>query len=142
MTSAGPAATDQRRLSRAAYGLSGAAVVATLFALAPSSDAVRFVNVPLPVVAVLLVVAALGLLGARSGRPLFLAGAAGIGMAASALQLVELAVGADWLGGNGSTSSFLAALGIGFGALWYAGRPEAATDPDTTAGPERSAGQR
>lgn len=123
MTAEGSAATVERQASRAALGLSAAAAAATLFTLAPSSDAVRFVNVPLPVVPVLLAIAVLGLLGARSRRPLFFAGAAGIGMAAACLQLVELVVGTDWLGGNGSTSAFLAALGIGFGALWYVGRP-------------------
>ncbi len=79
--------SDTRRASRAGYGLSAAGAAATLLYFAPSSDAVRFVKVSLPVVAVLLVLALVGLLG-----------------------------------GNGSTAAFLAGLGIGFCALWYADR--------------------
>lgn len=116
---------DRRALSRAGYGLAAAAAGATVFALAPRTDAVRFVNVPLPVVAVLLGIAALGMLGARTGNHLLFAAAAGLGLGAAVLQMLELALGTGLLGGNGSTAAFLAAIGIGFGALWYAGRQEA-----------------
>ena len=66
----------------------------------------------------------LGVLGARTRQPLVFAGAAGIGLGASVLQFLELALGARPLGGNGSTAAFLAALGIGYGALWYASRQD------------------
>jgi hypothetical protein len=93
--------------------------------LAPRTDAVRFVTVPLPVVAVLLAIAALGVLGARIGHPLWFAGVAVIGIVASLLQFFELLQGMNWLGGNGSTASFLVALGMGYGALWYVSRDNA-----------------
>lgn len=114
--------TDSRRTQRAGYTLSGAAAAATLFAFAPRNDAVRFVAVPLPVVAVLLIIALLGFSGARTGRPVLLVLAAGVGILASALQLAQFGRSTNWLSGNGSTAAFLAALGIGFCALWYARR--------------------
>ncbi len=114
--------TDREGVQRAGYSLSAAAAAATLFAFAPSSDAVRFVVVSLPVVVVLLVIALLGLSGARTGRPVLLGLAAGVGVLASVLQLLQFGRSTNWLGGNGSTAAFLAALGIGFCALWYAGR--------------------
>lgn len=126
MTASTTSGTDARRLQRAGYALAGASAAATLFALAPRTDAVRFVAVPLPVVAVLLVVAVLGFLGARVGRPLVLAGAAAIGIGAAVLQMLQFGRDTNWLGGNGSTAAFLAALGIGFGALWHASRYAAA----------------
>ena len=126
MTAGGSTVPDSRPLHRAAYGLAAASAAATLFALAPRTDAVRFVDVPLLVVAVLLVIAALGVLAARIGHPLLFAGAAGIGIGTSVLQIVELALGASLLGGNGSTAAFLAALGIGYGAAWYASTDNAA----------------
>lgn len=132
MTASGPGRDP--RLGRAGHGLAGAAAVATLFALAPRTDALRFVTVPLPVVAVLLVIAVLGALGARLGRPSLFAVAAGSALAASVLQLAQFGRSPNWLGGNGSTAAFLAALGIGFAALWYAAhvataRPSGADRP-------------
>ena len=126
MTPAGSAVPDTRPLHRAAYGLAAAAAAGTLFALAPRTDAVRFVTVPLPVVVVLLVIAALGVLAARTGHPLVFAGAAGLGLGAAVLQMIELSLGASLLGGNGSTAAFLGALGIGYGALWFVDRENAA----------------
>lgn len=114
--------SDTRRVSRAGYGLSAAGAAATLLYFAPSSDAVRFVEVSLPVVAVLLVLALVGLLGARTGRSVLFLLAGGIGLIASILQLVQFGGSTNWLGGNGSTAAFLAGLGIGFCALWYADR--------------------
>ena len=132
MTAAG-SGTDARLLHRAGYGLAGAAAAATPFALAPRTDAVRFVAVPLPVVALLLAIAALGVLGARTGRPPLFALAAGMGIGASVLQFLQLGRDTNWLGGNGSTAAFLAALGIGFGASWYVGRDGAAAGRGSTA---------
>lgn len=126
MTTAGSALPNTHHVHRAAYALAAGAAAGTLFALAPRTDAVRFVTVPLPVVGVLLVIAALGVLAARTGHPLLFAGAAGLGIGAAVLQMVELVLGTSVLGGNGSTAAFLGALGIGFGALWY-------LDRDTTA---------
>ena len=130
MTTAVP---DTRRVHRAAYGLAAAAAAATLFALAPRTDAVRFVTVPLPVVAVLLLIAALGVLAARTGRSLLFAGAAGLGLAVAVLQMVELVLGTSLLGGNGSTAAFLGALGIGYGALWFLHRDSTAATRDIAA---------
>ncbi|MDQ3504210.1 MAG: hypothetical protein M3446_00690 [Actinomycetota bacterium] len=93
--------SDTRRVSRAGYGLSAAAAAATLLFFAPSNDAVRFVKVSLPVVAVLLVLALVGLLGARTGRSvLFLLAGLGIGFcalwyAARESQVPAPAVSAD-----------------------------------------------
>lgn len=112
--------TDTRQVRRAGYGLAAAAAAATLFYFAPSGDAVRFVKVSLPVVAVLLVIALAGLLGARTGRSELFAVAGAIGLIASILQLIQFGASTNWLAGNGSTAAFLAGLGIGFSALWYA----------------------
>ena len=131
MTTAGSSVPDTRR-ERAAYGLAAAAAGATLFALAPRTDAVRFVAVPLPVVAVLLVVAVLGVLAARTRHPLLFAGVAVLALGAAALQMVELALGTGLLGGNGSTAAFLGALGIGYGALWFLGPDDTAAPGDRT----------
>jgi hypothetical protein len=133
MTTAGSTVPDTRHVHRAAYGLAAAAAAATLFALAPRTDAVRFVNVPLPAVAVLLVIAALGVLAARTGHSLMFAAAAGLGLGAAVLQMVELVVGTSLLGGNGSTAAFLGALGIGYGALWYVDRDNTAAPRDRAA---------
>lgn len=130
MRTAGSAGPDTRHGHRASYGLAAAAAAATLFALAPRTDAVRFVNVPLPVVVVLLVIAVLGVLAARTGHPLLFAGAAGLGLGAAVLQMVELVLDTSLLGGNGSTAAFLGALGIGFGALWFLDRDDSAAARD------------
>ena len=133
MTTAGSAAPGTRHGHRAAYGLAAAAAAATLFTLAPRTDAVRFVTVPLPVVAVLLAIAMLGVLAARTGKPLLLAGAVGLGLGAAVLQMVELVLGTSLLGGNGSTAAFLGALGIGYGALWFLDRNTTAAARDGAA---------
>ena len=110
------------QVQRASYILSGAAAAATLFVLAPRSDAVRFIAVEPPVIGVLLVIALLGWLGARTGGSVWSALAGGIAVLAGLLQLGQFGRDTNWLGGNGSTAAFLAALGIGFWALWFAGR--------------------
>ena len=125
MTAAGPSVAEASRLRRAGYGLAGAAAAATLFSLAPRTDALRFVAVTVPVVVVLLGIAGIGAVAARTLRPLLLAGCAGIALAASVLQLLQAGRSTNWLGGNGSTAALLAALGIGFGVLWYASRHQA-----------------
>lgn len=127
--------SDTRRVSRAGYGLSAAAAAATLLFFAPSNDAVRFVKVSLPVVAVLLVVALVGLLGARTGRSVLFLLAGGIGLIASILQLVQSGGSTNCPGGNGSTAAFLAGLGIGFCALWYAARESRVPAPAVSADP-------
>lgn len=124
MTTAGSAGPDTHHVHRAAYALAAGAAAGTLFALAPRTDAVQFVNVPLPVVAVLLVIAALGVLAPRTGHPLLFAGAAGLGIGAAVLQMVELVLETSLLGGNGSTAAFLGALSIGYGALWFLDRDD------------------
>lgn len=127
MTAAGPE-PGMPGVQRAALVLSGAAAAATMFVLAPRNDAVRFIAVEPPVIGVLLVVALLGLLGARAGQPTWSALAGGIAVLAALLQLGQFGRDTNWLGGNGSTAAFLAALGIGFWALWYAGRRSGAAD--------------
>lgn len=111
------------RARRFGYGLSAAAAVSILFILAPGNDAVRLVRVTPVVAVVLLVVALLGGLGARTGRRLFYLAAGALALAAGILQLAQFGRNLNWLEGNGSTAAFLAGLGIGFGALWYATRP-------------------
>ncbi|RZU31139.1 Rv1678 family membrane protein [Blastococcus saxobsidens] len=107
---------------RGGYATSAAAAVATLFVFAPRTDAIRFVAVTGPVVVVLLVIAALGALASRTGRPALFAAVAGVALAASLLQLAQFGRDPNWLGGNGSTASFLGALALAFGGLWYAAR--------------------
>ncbi|SDX71753.1 hypothetical protein SAMN05661080_00941 [Modestobacter sp. DSM 44400] len=111
--------TGRRQLFQAGYGLSAAAGVATVSAVVPGNDAVRFVTVPPAAVAALVVVALLGVLGTRLGRASLLAAASGLSGAVSLLQLVQAGRSWNWLGGNGSTAAFFAALAIGFGALCH-----------------------
>ena len=119
------------RLRRGGYVLAGAAALATLFSLTPGNDGIRLVTVPLAVVAVLLVVALVGVLGSRSGLPVLWAAAGAVSLLAAALQLAQFGRDTNWLGGNGSTAAFLAAIGIGFGTLWYADGPgRLRTGPD------------
>jgi hypothetical protein len=110
------------RVGHAGYALSAAAAVATLFLFAPRTDAIRFVAVTVPVVVVLLVIASAGALAARSGRPVLFAVVAAVALAASLLQLAQFGRDPNWLGGDGSTVSFLGALGVGFAGLWYVAR--------------------
>ena len=131
---AAAAGPDSRQVQRAGHVLSGAAAAATLFLLAPGNDAVRFVAVQLPAVGVLLLIALLGSLGARAGRPVWSALAGAIAVLASLLQFGQFGRSTNWLGGNGSTAAFLAALGIGFWALWYAGRHRGASHGDPGGG--------
>lgn len=121
------------RLRRAGHALALATAVGGLFTVAPSTDALLFVAVTLPVVPVLLVMAVLDLLAARSGRPMLYAVAAVVGLLAAVVQLVQAGRDPNWLGGNGSTAAFLAAMGVGALGLWSAGRQEPAdarTPPD------------
>lgn len=110
------------REARAAGVLAAAAAVAVLFVLAPRSDAIRFVVVTVPVVVVLLVVATIGAAAARASSTVLMATASGIALAAAVLQLAQSGRDTNWLGGNGSTVAFLGALGLGYGALWFAAR--------------------
>jgi hypothetical protein len=116
-------------ICRAGYALSASAAVRTLFVFAPCTDALRFVavTVPVPVLVVLLVVAAVGVLAARSGRPALFVTATSIALLAAVLQLAQFGRDPNWLGGNGSAASFLGALGLGFAAVWYRTRAERAT---------------
>ncbi|MCV2490826.1 hypothetical protein OF117_15830 [Geodermatophilus sp. YIM 151500] len=109
-------------VTRGGYALAVAAVVAVLFVFAPRTDAIRFVAVTVPVVVVLLVVAAVGAAASRASSTVLMAVAAGIAVAAAVLQQAQFGRDPNWLGGNGSTAAFLGALGLGYGALWYAGR--------------------
>ena len=122
------------QVQRAGYVLSAAAAAATLLVLAPENDAVRFVAVGLPVVGVLVVIALLGSLGARAGRPSWYAIAGAVAVLAALIQFGQFGRSTNWLGGNGSTAAFLAALGIGCWGLWYAGRQRGAADGDPGVG--------
>lgn len=112
---------------RAGFALSAAAAVGILFVFAPRTDAIRFVAVTVPVLVVLLVVAAVGVLAARSDRSALFVAAASIALLAAVLQLAQFGREPNWLGGNGSTASFLGALGLGFAAVWYRARAERGT---------------
>ena len=118
MTPAGGGA----RLRTAGWALTAAAVAGTVFAVLPAGDAVRIVRVTAPVVAVLLVVAALGALGTATHRSVAYVLAAGVALVAALVQITQFGRDTNWLGGNGSTSSFLTALALGFGGLWLAAR--------------------
>lgn len=119
-----PADTGDR-LRRTGYGLSAAAAAATVFAIAPANDAVRLVAVPVVVVPVLLVLAAVGVTGTALRRPVAFAVAGAGGLATGLLQAVQFGRDVDWLGGNGSTAAFLGAIGIGFLGLFAAVRAQA-----------------
>jgi len=118
MTMAG--STQKHRLQRVGYGLSAAAAVSIVLILAPSNDAVRIAKIGPLAAVVLLVVAVLGVLGARTGQAALYLAAGGLAVAAGLLQLVQFGRSTNWLDGNGSTAALLAGLGIGFCALWYA----------------------
>ncbi len=120
MTVDGSARTG--RVQRVGYGLSAAAAVSLLLILAPSTDAVRFAKVTPVAAVVLLVVAALGALGARAGKEALYLAAGGVAVVASVIQLVQFGRSTNWVEGNGSTAALLAGFGVGFCALWYAGR--------------------
>ncbi len=109
---------------RGGYALSTAAAVATLFVFTPRTDAIRFVTVTLPVVVVLLVIAAAGALAARSGRAVLFLAVAAVALLSALLQLAQFGRDPNWLGGVGSTASFLGALGLGFAGLWLVARAE------------------
>jgi len=115
------ASTDRAR--RTAFGLSGVAVVSILFVFTSSNDAFRLIKIAPAALVILLVVGALGALGAQLGRPPLYLAASVLALAAAVLQFAQLGTTANWVGGNGSTMSLLAGLGFGFGALWYALRP-------------------
>ncbi len=112
--------TQKHRLQRVGYGLSAAAAVSIVLILAPSNDAVQIAKVGPLAAVVLLVVAVVGVLGARTGQPALYLAAGGLAVAAGLLQLVQFGRSTNWLDGNGSTASLLAGLGVGFLALWYA----------------------
>ncbi|MBA3338947.1 MAG: hypothetical protein H0T54_04230 [Geodermatophilaceae bacterium] len=112
--------TQKHRLQRVGYGLSAAAAVSIVLILAPSNDAVQIAKVGPLVAVVLLVVAVVGVLGARTGQAALYLAAGGLAVAAGLLQLVQFGRSTNWLDGNGSTASLLAGLGVGFLALWYA----------------------
>lgn len=115
--------TQTSRMQRVGYGLSVAAAVSILLILAPSTDAVRMAKVTPVAALVLLVVAVVGAIGARTGKEAFYLAAGGVALIAAVIQLVQFGRGTNWVDGNGSTAALLAGFGLGFCALWYAGRP-------------------
>ncbi len=116
--SAEPSTTDSR-VRQAGYGLSAAAAVSILFILAPSNDAVRLIRIGAVAAVILLIVAVLGALSARTGKAALYMATGLLALAAAVLQLIQFGRDTNWIGGNGSTVAWLAGLGIGFAALWY-----------------------
>jgi len=117
--SAEPSTTDSR-VRQAGYGLSAAAAVSILFLLAPSNDAVRLIQIGAVAAVILLILAVLGALSARTGKAALYLATGLLALAAAVLQLIQFGRDTNWIGGNGSTIAWLAGLGIGFSALWYA----------------------
>ena len=111
--------TPDGRLQPAGYGLSAAAAVSILFLLAPSNDAVRLIQIGAVAAVILLIVAVLGALSARTGKAALYLATGLLALAAAVLQLIQFGRDTNWIGGNGSTVAWLAGLGIGFAALWY-----------------------
>ena len=112
--------TPDSRVRQAGYGLSAAAAVSILFLLAPSNDAVRLIQIGAVAAVILLIVAVLGALSARTGKAALYLATGLLALAAAVLQLIQFGRDTNWIGGNGSTVAWLAGLGIGFTALWYA----------------------
>ncbi|MBA3279211.1 MAG: hypothetical protein H0U22_10925 [Geodermatophilaceae bacterium] len=115
--------TQYARVQRIGYGLSAGAAVSIVLILAPSNDAVRLAKVTPIAALVLLVVAVLGVLAARTGQAALYLAAGGLALVAAVLQLVQFGQDTNVIGGNGSTAALLAGFGIGFCGLWYAARP-------------------
>lgn len=115
--------TQYARVQRVGYGFSVGAAVSIVLILAPSNDAVRLANVTPIAALVLLVVAVLGVLAARTGQAAMYLAAGGLALAAAVLQLVQFGQDTNVIGGNGSTAALLAGFGIGFCGLRYAARP-------------------
>jgi len=111
--------TSDSRVRQAGYGLSAAAAVSILFLLAPSNDAVRLIQIGAVAAVILLIVAVLGALSARTGKAALYLATGLLALAAAVLQLIQFGRDTNWIGGNGSTVAWLAGLGIGFAALWY-----------------------
>jgi len=111
--------TPDSRVRQAGYGLSAAAAVSILFLLAPSNDAVRLIQIGAVAAVILLIVAVLGALSARTGKAALYLATGLLALAAAVLQLIQFGRDTNWIGGNGSTVAWLAGLGIGFAALWY-----------------------
>jgi len=114
--------TQDARVQRVGYGLSVAAAVSIVLILTPSNDAVRLATVTPIAALVLLAVAVLGGLAARTGQAALYLAAGGLALVAAVLQLVQFGQSTNWIGGNGSTAALLAGFGVGCFGLWYAAR--------------------
>lgn len=112
--------TQDPRVRKAGYGLSAAAAVSILFIIAPSNDAVRLIRIGAVAAVILLILAILGALSARAGQPILYLATGLLALATALLQLIQFGRDTNWIEGNGSTVAWLAGLGIGFSALWYA----------------------
>ncbi len=117
-----PGRDDAPGRRTAGWALSATAAAGTVFAVLPAGDATRIVAVPTAVVVLLLVIAAIGAVGTVVQQPVAYPVAAAVALLAALLQFAQFGRDTNWLGGNGSTSSFLTALALGFGGLWFAGR--------------------
>lgn len=104
------------RMLRAALVLGLGAVLAGLFALFDEVQ-YRLVRLEGPGLVVLLLLGALAIVGSRlARRPVVALAGAGL-LAAAVLQFAQLGRAANWLKGDGSTSSLFLGLGIGLLAL-------------------------
>jgi hypothetical protein len=102
--------------------LSGLALVSPAFLATPSGDAYRWLDMSVASSAVVIVAGLLGL-AASTGRAVLAVAAGGLCLAAALTRLIGLARHATGpIGGNGSTMTFLAGLGIGFLVLGLAHR--------------------
>lgn len=117
------ASTQTARVQRVGYGLSAGAVVSIVLILVPSNDAVRLAKVTPIAALVLLVVAVVGVLAAKTSQAGLYLAAGGLALVAAVLQMVQFGQNTNVIGGNGSTAGLLAGFGIGFCGLAYAARP-------------------
>ena len=106
---------------RAAVMLGVASLISAVFTI-PNGDPWQMVEMPAAAVAVALVLGVLACLGGLLGRAL-LVRAVGAAFGLSALVMLgELVFGTNWIGGDASTLSWWAGLGMGLLAAGLAPR--------------------
>lgn len=123
----GPAAAASGAMSadvrQALRRLSVLSLLSCLFALAPTGDAYRWLDVSAVSAGIAVVAGLLGLAASRGGRSAPAVAAGALCLVAAAVRLIALALEASApIGGSGSTMTFLAGIGLGFLVLGLADR--------------------
>lgn len=123
---------------RAVLALGTMGLASPLFALSTSSNN-NFVLVQGLGLVVLPLLGLVAILGAVMSRTAVVLLAAAGSLVAAVLQLLQFGRSPNWLGGNGSTFSFLLALGVGLLVAAQVPIPPASEDehPPTTRGTPR-----